>query len=158
MHMLDPSRYQLSIKEDAYLQVLSEAYGIICEGRPTRESRKIIRERLEGKTSYRVTAVVQDCQSLFGRFEEINQRVQAGIYRDKLQILAQKAEDENSIEGIQEARRCYEALIQLDQCDKIPVEEDEIDTKLPAIQFTDTLTLAIGEQSEDAELDYDTPN
>ncbi len=165
MHLLDPFRYQLRDSEDEYLKVLTEAYSIICEGRPTRESRRIVRERLEGRTSYRTTAIIKDCQDLYGRFEEVNQRVQAGIYRDKLQLLAKKAEqiaeiaenEADAISAIKEARRCYESLISLDQANKIELNKD-IDTNLPEIEFTESLSLSLGEHAEDAEIDTYEPH
>ncbi|MGH1365800.1 MAG: hypothetical protein ACRBF0_19735 [Calditrichia bacterium] len=165
MHLLDPFRYQLRDSEDEYLKVLTEAYSIICEGRPTRESRRIVRERLEGRTSYRTTAIIKDCQDLYGRFEEVNQRVQAGIYRDKLQLLAKKAEqiaeiadnEADAISALKEARRCYESLISLDQADKIELNKD-IDTTLPEIEFTESLSLSVGEHAEDAEIDTYEPH
>lgn len=165
MHLLDPFRYQLRDSEDEYLKVLSEAYSIICEGRPTREARRIVRERLEGRTSYRTTAIIKDCQDLYGRFEEVNQRVQAGIYRDKLQLLARKLEetaelaenDADAISALKEARRCYESLISLDQADKIELTKP-IDTTLPEIEFTESLSLPVGEHAEDAEIETYEPH
>lgn len=144
IHMMQPSDFELNDQDKRYLEVLKRAYVIMCEGH-TRREMVIQIAALEEEASQNTYRILRDAESLFGRFEDVDRRIQRGIIRERLELLAKKAKEN---EDIEEERKCYEALIKLDRLDQ-PEMAANADTTLPMLVITDDPAAL---EAEDAEI------
>lgn len=141
MYMIEPDRFVLAEEEERYFHILRQSYAVIAEfDKPRGE---VIEAINTIKGDFRATAyrIMKDAQSLFGMFEEVDKRVQRAIVREKLKMLAIKAQNQN--DGQLEAR-CYEAMIRLDKLDQSDGDPVQ-DTTIPMLEVTSDPTALIEE-------------
>lgn len=128
IYLLDKGRFELNLTDRTYLSILKRAYAILCEGKPRRETVKLI-AYLEDEAETNVYRIIRDAQNLYARFEDVDRRIQRGILREKLELLAQKAEEKDDLF---QARLCYEALSRLDGLNRVDDEKPK-KTELPKV-------------------------
>jgi hypothetical protein len=158
MHLVQPRRYQLKPDEQTYLNMCTQAFGIICDNPSRREARRLIKEQVleevraeRGDPHYAsVIQVMRDAEALYGRFEQINRRIQRGIIRERISVRLQQLYRE-AAEGEADDKaigKYEELLIKLDKLDEI-IDEEGIDTTIPALEFTQDPTALL--EAEDIE-------
>lgn len=161
MHLVDGTRYKINDTETRYLSMLERAFTIICQNPSKREARTMITSLLEEehvtdprpKNENRVSTIqiIRDAENLFGRFEEVNKRIQRGLMRERLSLRLQKlyklTEEEDIDPDIDKHIAKYEQLLmQLDRLNEI-IDEEGMDTTLPELSFT-TNSAALFEEAQ----------
>jgi hypothetical protein len=141
MYMIEPDRFVLAEDEERYFHILRQSYAVIAEfDRPRGEVIEAI-NTIKGDFRASAYKIIKDAQALYGMFEEIDKRVQRAIVREKLKMLAMKAQEQN--DGQLEAR-CYEAMIRLDKLDQADGDPVQ-DITIPMLEITSDPTALIEE-------------
>lgn len=134
MHILAPDRYELREKERVYFELLKKTFAIIAGGSEIRtraEIHKMVSNLVNPNVRPTSAQLIRDAENVFGRLQNVNKEVQAGIYRDTLLRLAHYCEEEKDYEQV---RLIIKDLRELDGIDKR--EQAEFEMQLPDISFT----------------------
>lgn len=79
------SSYRLTEAEKQYQQLMEKAYHLLFTHRSRRETIKILRQSCPaGSKQMTAPKVLADAELLYGRFEEVDRKVQRGIIREAL--------------------------------------------------------------------------
>lgn len=151
IHLMSPRRYELRHHEQEYLKVLKQAYVIICNNPRKPEALKLIDDSLEFQTDYSALKIYRDACDLYGKFSEINVKLERGMQRDRLFALLEKEQDKDNPDSylILEIEKQLTKVMRIDQ----PDEEKAMSTELPPVVFADDPTLLIAEDIECEEID-----
>jgi hypothetical protein len=146
MHLIDPHRYQLKPNEEKYLTMVQQAFSIIVDNPSRHEARRIILDKVvkpitdsrRGNRNY-ISGIqlIRDAENIFGRFEDINKRLQRGIMRDRITLrltkLYEKAEEGEEVDKF--IAKYEEVLMKLDRLDEI-IDLETVDTTIPELNLT----------------------
>lgn len=147
MHLLDPDRFYLPDEDFHYLEKLKLAFAVISNTLSRTEALKkieaVLNIDIRKQDAYKY---YNDSRELFGNIIKSNKDFDRLVLREKLVILANTAE---AMMNIEEARKCYEAIMKLDALDKHGESDfNPEDFQFPTIIFSDDPSLL-----EDAEID-----
>lgn len=161
MHLIDPHRYKLKANEEVYLQMVQEAFAIIVANPSRHEARRLIVQnvvkpisdsRQGNRNKISGIQLMKDAENIFGRFEDINKRLQRGLMRDRITLrlnkLYQAADAGEEVDKF--IAKYEEVLMKLDRLDEI-IDMDQVDTTIPELDLTTDPSALL--QAED--IDYE---
>jgi hypothetical protein len=151
MHLMSPRRYELRFTERDYLKVLKQAYVIICNNPRKQEALKLIDDSLEHESDYSNLKIYRDACDLYGKFADINVKLERSLQRDRLFLLRQLEEEKENPDLflLLEIEKQLTKVMRIDQ----PDEEEPESTELPPIIFSTDPTLLIAEDAEFEEME-----
>jgi hypothetical protein len=152
MHLMSPRRYELRHWEGDYLNVLKQAFVIICNNPRKPEALKLIDNSLEHETDYSALKVYRDASDLYGKFSEINVKLERGMQRDRLFALLETEQGKDSPDPylVLEIEKHLTKVMRIDQ----PDEDQPMSTELPPLVFSDDPTLLIAEDIDFEEMQH----
>lgn len=151
------SSFTLTEVEAEYLELMEEAYALIKEHLSPAMARKMLLARLNKLTHRRYSAIqiIEDAQTLFGRFDRVHRGVQRGVLRERMAVRIQYCERQLDTCEPKEApaweKLIKDYLVELAKIDKVSEEEaGRADTSLPKVIFSSNPEL-LKQETEDTE-------
>lgn len=134
MSMMEPERFVLSEKEDAYRSKLARAYAEVFEEYRQGEAVRWIQENIEDcETWFKANKVYADMCAVFGRFLEKNKAMQRAIIAERFYYFAKMAEADENWEL---AAKMLDKAAQIEGLYEIEGELNPADFLLPAPVIT----------------------
>jgi len=131
IHLIEPQRFPLTRSEQERLGSLRATWAIMVENSSQRERVRLISEAV-GVTERTVYRHMEDAVFLFGDLLRVNKQFELNFIKEKLYLLADRAEEDGDIET---ARKCLSDAANIAQ--KLE-EASELanSVELPALIFT----------------------
>jgi hypothetical protein len=137
MSLTQPDDFNLNNDDWDYMQILTQAYPIVCRNLSKQTTLALISE-LSGVWPARAVKIFNDCQELYGRFEDVNSVVLRAIMTEKYRFISEEVEkiankkdvDETAVAKLFEvSRRCVDSIVKINRLDRD--ETEAFDAEIP---------------------------